>query len=139
MTDDSNKFHPLTPTELGEQNRSLIDNFEEVLDSISSMEDKRKLLWKNIYSNAVTDRSNAYLCFSDLYMKVHGNPTEHAIHGQTLTKYLERMSKANDQLIKLADLINKIKEEDNLVDGEEALDHIQTSLASANPFAKRKN
>lgn len=139
MSNIDDKFHPLTPSELGEQNRGLIENFEEVLDTISSMEDKRKLLWKNIYSNAVTDRSNAYLCFSDLYMRVHGNPTEHAIHGQTLTKYLERMSKANDQLIKLADLINKIKEEDNLVDGDDALDQIQTKLTAANPFSKRKN
>jgi hypothetical protein len=42
-------------------------------------------------------------------MHVHGNPDMHALHGDRLVKYLERMEKANDQILKLTDLVQKIK------------------------------
>lgn len=135
----SQNFNPKSPTELNRENNELIEAFSEVVDSISSLEDKRRILWKNIYANAVADRSNAYLCFSDLYLSVHGNSNEHAIHGITLTKYLERMSKANEQLIKLADLISKIKEADNYMESDDALDKVQASMTMNNPFSRRKN
>jgi len=70
-------------------------------------------------------------------MKVHGNSNEHAIHGQTITKYLERMSKANDQLIKLADLISRKKEEDNYIDGEDVYETIEKKEV-IDPFSRRK-
>jgi hypothetical protein len=131
------EFDLKSPEELNDENKRQIQDFADVLDSISSLEDKQKALWKNIYSNAITDRSNAYLCFSDLYMKVHGNSNEHAIHGQTITKYLERMSKANDQLIKLADLISRKKEEDNYIDGEDVYETIEKKEV-IDPFSRRK-
>jgi hypothetical protein len=85
-------------------------SFGDLLDSISSLEEKKKALWKHIYENALTDRNNSYLCFSDLYIKVHGDADKHAIHGVTLSKYLERMSKATDQLLKLAELLSEVEE-----------------------------
>jgi hypothetical protein len=36
----------------------------------------------------------------------------HYNHGLNLTKYLERMEKANNQLLKLAELVDKAKEKD---------------------------
>lgn len=137
MTRSADDIDMKTPEELNDENRKQIQDFADVLDSISSLEDKQKALWKNIYSNAITDRSNAYLCFSDLYLKVHGDANQHALHGQTITKYLERMSKANDQLIKLADLISKKKEEDNYMDGEDVYETIERKEV-IDPFSRRR-
>lgn len=84
-----------------------IRNFNELLDGLESTEARKKVLWKQIFEYALIDRKNAYLLFSDLYNSVIGSSAEHAIHGQTLSKYLERMSKANDQLIKLAEIVDE--------------------------------
>lgn len=93
-----------------------LKDFNDLLDSLSSTEEQQKSLWRQIYQNAITDRSNAYLAWSDLYTNVHGRPTDHAIHGQNLSRYMERMSKANDQLIKLAELVSAAKEKDSSED-----------------------
>jgi CO dehydrogenase/acetyl-CoA synthase beta subunit len=82
-----------------------VHEFNNLLEGIDNLDDKKKALWKEIYENAVTDRQNAYLVYTELLKKVLGNAAEHAIHGATIAKYLERMSKSNDQIIKLAELI----------------------------------
>lgn len=86
---------------------SKIRDFGNLLDQIESLTDKKKQLWKEIYENAISDRQNAYVMFAKLVQIVQDKSTEHAIHGKTIATYIERMSKANDQLIKLADLIDK--------------------------------
>ena len=83
------------------------ENFATLLDTLSSVEEKTKALWRQIYENAVEDRQNAHLMWTDLYIRVHGKAEEHAIHGMTLSKYVERMSKANEQLVKLTELVTK--------------------------------
>lgn len=82
-----------------------VDDFNQLLNSIDSLADKKKTLWKEIYENAVTDRENALSLYTQLVQLVEGKSTEHSIHGQNLTRYLERMNKSNDQLIRLAELI----------------------------------
>lgn len=89
-----------------------VKDFRELLDSISSLEDKKKALYIKIYEQSMTDRNNAYCAYADLYTHVHGNFGNHAIHGQTLCKYLERMSKCTDQLLKLAELISVAEEKE---------------------------
>lgn len=84
-----------------------IKDFTELLDQIDSLDDKKKRLWKEIYENAVTDRQNAYVLFTTLVDIVENKSTEHAIHGRTLATYIEKMSKANDQIIRLAELVAK--------------------------------
>ena len=42
-----------------------IDDFSELLDSLSSATDKKKLLWKEIYENALHDRLNASVLFTE--------------------------------------------------------------------------
>ncbi|MFA6049703.1 MAG: hypothetical protein WC761_00630 [Candidatus Paceibacterota bacterium] len=92
-------------------NQQLTD-FSGLLDTLSSIEDKQKALWKQIYENAVQDRKNAYIMWSDLYSFVHAHPNEHSIHGQNLSRYMERMSKANDQILKLAELVSSATEDE---------------------------
>jgi len=97
-----------------------IKDFSELLDQIDSVTDKKKRLWKEIYENALIDRQNAYVLFNTLVDIVQDKSTEHAIHGKMLATYIERMSRANDQIIKLAELLSKAEtkvEED--IDPEE--------------------
>lgn len=84
-----------------------IRNFDELLQNIDSLSDKKRQLWKEIYENAVVDRKNSLLMFKKLAKITKESSSEHAIHGRTMNAYIERMSKANDQIIRLAELIAK--------------------------------
>lgn len=111
----------VSPTydEIAAQTSKQLADFNELLGTLASTEDKQKALWRQIYENATTDRLNAYLVWSDLYGAVQNQPAEHAIHGQNLSRYMERMSKANDQLIKLAELVGNAKKKDSVEVTEE--------------------
>jgi hypothetical protein len=82
-----------------------IKQFSDILDNLTSTEDKKKMLWREIYENAVNDRENAGILFTDVLMQVKGNSANHNILGPVVAKYIERMSRANDQILKLAELI----------------------------------
>ena len=101
-----------------------INSFSEILDGLDSTTDKKKLLWKEIYENALTDRENAYTLFSDLLQQSHGNAANHAMFGTTMAKYLERMSKSNDQILRLAELISKSEEQQAIINPDEIFDKI---------------
>ena len=96
-----------------------VKQFSELLDSIETTEDKKKLLWKEIYENAVIDRLNAYMLFVDIYTNMQSKQSEHLQLGPILAKYMERMNKANDQLLKLADLISKEEEKSSKIDPDD--------------------
>ncbi len=96
--------------ELVRKTEKELSTFSDLLDSLAGVDERVKLLWKQIYENALTDRRNAYMVWSDLYMAVHGNPEQHVIHGDHLSKYMERMEKANTQVLKLAELVYKAKD-----------------------------
>ena len=96
-----------------------IKDFSDLLSQINDVSDKKKKLWKEIYQNAVTDRQNAYILFTTLIQIVEDKSTEHAIHGKTLATYIERMSKANDQIIRLAELVAKSETVQESIDTEE--------------------
>ena len=84
--------------------------FEEMLSELVSSDDKKKLLWKEIYENAVNDRESAGILFTDLMIQTKGNMSNHQNYGTIMTKYLERMCKSNDQILKLAELISAEEE-----------------------------
>jgi len=86
-----------------------VKQFSDLLDSIESLEDKRKFLWREIYENAINDRECASFLFADLFKELSGS-AQHAVAGTIASKYLERMSKSNDQILKLAELISKAEE-----------------------------
>ena len=50
------------------QTEDKIKQFSEILDSLEATADKKKLLWKEIYQNAVEDRDSANKLFSDAYI-----------------------------------------------------------------------
>ena len=99
-----------------------IDRFCDLLDSLENTEERKKLLWKEVYENALDDREKANILFTDLLIETKGNSAQHAVFGPILSKYLERMCKTNDQILRLAELI--AKEEEKSFDMNEIFDQI---------------
>tara|TARA_R110002060_G_scaffold50771_5_gene61673 strand:- start:2441 stop:2818 length:378 start_codon:yes stop_codon:yes gene_type:complete len=104
---------------------SKVDDFSDLLDAIESTEDKKKMLWKEIYHNAVVDRENAGMLFTSAFKQMQTGTTEHITLGPTLAKYLERMSKSNEQILKLAELITKSEERTSRVDPDDIFSKIK--------------
>lgn len=82
-----------------------VSQFSDILESIENLDDKKRVLWLEIYHNALTDRENASILFTDTILQIKGNAANHSILGPVVVKYIERMSRANDQIIKLAEMI----------------------------------
>jgi hypothetical protein len=101
------------------QVKSGLQDFTALLSDLE-LDPRLASLWKLIYANAMTDRKNAFALWLDLYVKTFNNEENHFKHGQTLTKYMEMMSKSNQQLLKLAELVDnartqyEIKQDDNI-------------------------
>lgn len=102
-----------------------IKNFADILDGIDSLENKKKLLWKEIYENALEDREKAKLLFNDAYISMQGGVNEHMNIGSIMSKYIERMSKSNDQILKLAELIAKEEEKSEQISDDDIFARIQ--------------
>ena len=102
-----------------------VKDFSKLLEQINSLTDKKRKLWVDIYENAVSDRQNAYVMFSKLVKISEDKSTEHAVHGKTMATYIERMSKANEQLIKLAELIAKADNDSDAIDPEDLFKKIK--------------
>ena len=96
-----------------------VRDFSTLLNQIEGLSDKKKKLWKEIYENAIYDRQNAYSMFVKLVRITEEKSTEHAVHGKTMATYIEKMSKANDQLIRLAELVSKAEKTNDEIDPDE--------------------
>lgn len=101
-----------------------LEAFSDILDDLSTTEDKKKLLWKEVYENALVDRENAGMLFTDAWSRMGTGSTEHATLGTTLTKYIERMSKSNEQILKLVELITKAEEQSARIEPEDIFTNI---------------
>jgi hypothetical protein len=102
-----------------------IERFGDLLDSIESTKDKKKMLWKEVYENALTDRENANVLFTEAYKQMQGGSYEHATLGPVMTKYLERMCKSNEQMLRLAELIAKEEERAAKIDPDDIFSQIK--------------
>lgn len=109
----------LDKVEKNEKKEVSIKNFADILDNIESLEDKKKLLWKEIYENALEDREKSKMLFNDAYISMQGGVNEHMNIGAIMSKYIERMSKSNDQILKLAELIAKEEEKSEAISEDE--------------------
>lgn len=101
-----------------------IKNFADMLDNIETLENKKKMLWKEIYENALEDREKAKLLFNDAYISMQGGVNEHMNIGAVMSKYMERMSKSNDQILKLAELIAKEEEKAEVISDDDIFSQI---------------
>ncbi len=120
MVDDLNKA-----LEKLESIEKKTKKFEEMLSELVSAEDKKKLLWKEIYENANLDRQNAHVLFVEAYTQMRTGIAEHAAIGAILSKYLERMNKSNEQLLKLAEIIARAEAENSKIDPDDLFSQIK--------------
>ena len=106
---------------LDEKDRK-IQSFKQLLDSIETIDEKKRILWKEIYENSLQDRESASVLFTDVWMQIRGNSANHNLLGPVAAKYIERMSRANDQIIKLAEMITA--EESKSIDSDDVFSMI---------------
>lgn len=106
--DEKYKFVRTTAKEIDDETNQQLKSFTDLLNTVQ-IDEKLKILWTQIYKNAVSDRRNALIAWNDLYSNVHGKSEQHTVNGDRLAKYMERMEKANAQLLKLAEYAQKIK------------------------------
>lgn len=106
------------------QEERVVD-FTELLGTIEGVDVKMKQLWKEIYENAISDRQNAFVMFCKLSRIAEEKSTEHAVHARSMAQFIERMAKANDQLIKLTELISQADPSAKPIDPNEIFDAIQ--------------
>ena len=114
----------LDKVEKSEKKENRIKNFADILDNIDSLEDKKKMLWKEIYENSLEDREKAKMLFNDAYISMQGGVNEHMNIGGVMSKYLERMCRSNDQILKLAELIAKEEEKSEAVSEDDIFSRI---------------
>ena len=101
-----------------------VKEFSDLLDALENTKDKKKMLWREIYENAVVDRENAGMLFTDAYTQMQSGTAEHVTLGSTMSKYLERMNKSNDQILRLAELISKEAEKAARIDPDDLFSQI---------------
>ena len=106
-----------------------LKNFSELVDKIENLSGEKKMLYKEIYENAITDRQNSCGMFRILAEICGANTTEHAVHARSIATFVERMSRANEQLIKLADLINRAEMAEGFIDPDDMFNAIQKKRA----------
>jgi hypothetical protein len=114
----------LNKAEKVEKKEDQIRNFSDILDNIDSLEGKKKMLWKEIYENSLEDREKAKMLFNDAYISMQGGVNEHMNIGGVMSKYLERMCRSNDQILKLAELISKEEEKSEAVSEDDIFSRI---------------
>lgn len=102
-----------------------IKAFTDLLEGLSGTKDKKKALWKEIYENAISDRERASILFTEAFKTMGGNSSDHVTIGPTMTKYLERMCKSNDQILSLADMISKAEKEEENIDPDDLFSKIK--------------
>lgn len=106
------------------QKEQKIAQFSDLLKTLNDIDDKKRMLWIEIYENAIEDRENASILFTDTLLQVKGNAANHNILGPVIAKYLERMSRANDQILKLAEIV--AREDSKTMDPNAIFDKISS-------------
>ena len=76
-------------------------------ESSSNDPKSKEEIWTEIYQNAFQDREKASMLVTNLWKEITADPEKHILYGTTVSKYLERMAKSNDQLVKISTLLQK--------------------------------
>jgi hypothetical protein len=102
-----------------------LSNFEIEVEKLKNVESRKKILWQQIYRNAVDDRSSALALFTECYASMGKTATDHVAMGSVLVKYLEKMTKSNQQLIDLSVIMSKDEEQSHGVDPDDLFKEIE--------------
>ena len=85
----------------------LVAGLNSLIRQAEHVDPKQKFLWQRIFKNSVDDRRVASILLMDLYIATVQAAEKHVMHGDLLAKYMERMEKANAQIIKLSEMVQK--------------------------------
>lgn len=104
--------------------------FSELLQDIPSLDTKLRVIWEEVYQNAIKDRAAANMQMLSLINGIQddGSGTSYALELQTapaIVKYLERMAKSTDQLLDLAKRIEEHMEDEEVIDESDIYNDIQ--------------
>lgn len=102
-----------------------LSTFEIEIEKLKNVENRKKILWQQIYRNAIDDRSSALALFTECYASMGKTATDHIAIGGVLVKYLEKMSKSNQQLIDLSAIMSKDEEQSHGVDPDDLFKEIE--------------
>lgn len=102
----------------------MLSEFQLELEKLKTLDAKKKILWAQIYQNAVDDRNSALMLFTAAYAGMNQSPSDHIAMGGILVKYLEKMTKSNQQLIDLSLLIAKDEEQNDQIDPDDLFKEI---------------
>lgn len=84
-----------------------LQNFDNLLKEIEDSSGKEKILWREIYENAITDRMKAEELYDSVRdLMLSGDPGQHTMLGAQVSQYMTRLEKSNKQLLELANLIS---------------------------------
>lgn len=100
------------------EKKKRIENFIQLLNSLDKLDDKRRLLWCDIYQNAIDDRDRAGVLYTNVMTVMENSIVNHSTVGPTIVKYLERMSKSNEQILKLAEMVLNVDESNRGIDSD---------------------
>lgn len=114
-----------TPQEKVIEQEAAMPDFDELLFKAEDIEPRLRSLWLEIYTNSCYDREKISIQVSEVARAIKGDLTLQAVHGPLLTKYLERMSKANDQLLKLSEQVLAYRTKQGELDSDSLLDQIE--------------
>lgn len=119
---------PTTLTDFVQKSVDQIKGFNARIDALLTIDEKTKSMWKEVYENALFDRQNAYRLYADIWNTMQGDPAAHTMNGNQAAKYLERMGRANDQLIHLSEMMTSVEESNSKIDEDELFDQINNEM-----------
>jgi ABC-type Fe3+-citrate transport system substrate-binding protein len=102
-----------------------IKDFEKILGEMKNLDPKKFHLWLEIYNNAKSDRVCASALFTQAFSQLGSSSADHVTVGPTLVRYLERMTKSNEQLLTLSQIISKEIETSSTVDTDDIFAQIE--------------
>ena len=105
---------PNTPVDTDIEDK--VKSFNDLVADVVDLDPKLRLLWSEIYQNAIADRRYSRLLYEDLLPKLLSAAENHGLYGDKIKMYLERMSKANDPLLLLSKYIAEHVAADEAID-----------------------
>jgi hypothetical protein len=95
--------------------------FDDLIKAATDVDDRTRALWLEIYKNAIDDRERVSILYTNLQSELN-SAQGHVVYGMLITKYLEKMAKSNDQLLKLAEQCLAYKKSDGSFSADDLLD-----------------
>ena len=123
QANDAKKIEKLL--ESNKKTEKQLKEFEKQILEMEESDSPKVRLWVEIYNNAVSDRTCASALFTQAFSLMGSSAADHVTLGTTLVKYLERMSKSNEQLLSLSEMIDNDKKNEDVMNTKDIFSQIE--------------